>query len=299
MFKNSIESIISENKYWCYMMNVDPGNPLKNLIEVQKRAHNEADGLRITRLEGDTDVFNSGLNPRAELVPGLRFPYRQETHIHLEIFFDDETFNSTFFQLMGKNNSNQTKPIIALDVKGGNVHARIIEFDNGEQFVRHVIAKYSDVYRKEVVFDIYASPNKNSGYFKVFLNNKSVFERTGKQTYWKNAPENSQSQVQYGCYGTDGSTSRETLRYHHILVEKNNSVPEPEPEPDPKPKPKPEPEPEPEPEPKPKPEPEPDPKPEPEPEPEPEPKPHNIFFPMSSVKLLTIQNGFLRIVLNK
>lgn len=226
-FNDSLETMLREHKYWVYMVNVHPSNYLKyedNLVEIRKRIKKDEGGLRIERLSGDKDVFDSSLNARTELVPGIRVPYNDHYHLYTSVYFDDEVLNSTFLQILGKDNNNKTKPLLTLDTRAGNMHVRTHDFskDPSGYFERFVLANYKeDLYRKTIEFDVFFYPDTTSGYFKVFMNQKLVFERLDSPTYW--SKKNGKLQLQYGCYGTDGSYNYETVVYKRLLLQKNES----------------------------------------------------------------------------
>ena len=255
-FETGVEEMLKNHDYWVYATQIHPSQYIRRpneLSEVLKRVQKDDkyNGLRITRLEGDTDVGNPQLNPRTELVPGFRVPYRERYHVHIEVYFDDSILNSTFLQIMGKDNNNKTKPLITLDTRAGNMNVRTHDFNQNPDgyFQRHRVANYQeDLYKKTVAYDLFIYPDTSSGYFKVYMNNRLVFELENKPTYWSRG--NGQIQLQYGCYGTDGTKNFESLVYQRLYFAKHNTntfvplqrqqpIPDPEPTPEPTPEPPP------------------------------------------------------------
>jgi hypothetical protein len=223
-FQDSLVNMLRNNKYYVYCSGIQPidiTNP-----EIAKRANISNGILSMTRLQGDKDFTNTGLNPRFEFVPfgNNGQYYNTESHMHLtaDVFFDDKNLSSTFIQIAGRNDQGQGKPIFVLDTYRSKVNARCRDFKN-DAMVRNLIANYEDVYNKWNKFDIFwYATNKSSGYFYVFLNGIKVFEKIG-QTYWNSMKNN--MHTTYGLYATENGSHKQTIKFKSYCVQKYNNKP--------------------------------------------------------------------------
>ena len=209
----SKEEFLNE-EHWLYAMDVHASNFSEE--ELDRHTNISSSGIRITRHKGDYDKINRNLNSRCEIVAYPRVPWQGHFTIDFEVELVNSKCTSTFFQLMGKNTQNKTKPLLTLDVHNNTLNARDIDFPKGAGangwFIRHPIAPYTKgLYKFNI--EIKTSTGEE-GLIRVYMNDVLVYEKSG-QNYWSRGEGH--LQVQYGCYDTEGSREEQQVVYKKLL----------------------------------------------------------------------------------
>lgn len=196
---------------WVYADNVNAGNPLKTKDQVLKRLLQKEEGLLLTKLEQDQDPFEMFLNPRTELVPKYQIPDTEPVFVSLKVELLDNTEASTFFQILHRNQTNQRKPVFALDTYKGLINYRVLnEKGQYERF------KVCDFKAGEYQFHITFIRNERIE-IDVEMPNRNglLLTRTGKNVF----DTTSDYQFQYGVYLTNGDAGEQSILYKFLQIE--------------------------------------------------------------------------------
>ncbi len=233
-FKENPIDIFKREKYMIFCDKVantsDYGNP-----EMAKRFKLNPKGMEVIKFASDQDYTNTGLNPRTECRL-QKYMHNMDSLVYeLSYEMTVTSPNLSFanvFQIMTQNSENKSKPLVQIEIRDGFVCIRQQDYKGVGDLIRTTTTVQA-LPNKLLRFRILFKPNTNSGFLKIYYEDKIIHTVSGRtvwdvsSTWWN----------QYGLYGAkDILASSIISRFYvkigdsgSIISYKNQSVPIPSP----------------------------------------------------------------------
>jgi hypothetical protein len=190
-----------------------------NHPEFKRRIYVEDNVLHFKTLAGDEDFMGGNLHPRAELSFRKSQPIEEEYAVEARLKYNQLRPNGCYFQILGRRRDKSASPVFSFDSFDGNLNARVLDVATGWH-VRNQVAgvdEYNNQWLK-VRAEVGVSSFAYRGYYKLYINNKLVYEKTNTKTYWSNSSEN--IYFQFGCYNTNKAFPIQSVEFDYIVFEK-------------------------------------------------------------------------------
>ena len=211
-FSSSLKEMLDKHHYWIFAWECDPGD--HEDADIFDRIEKLENGIKIKHLEGDQDVFKSGLNSRTELRPNkYKLDVGKEYIVEARVKFTMK-IGAEFLQIMGRYKNGDAHPLLQLESRGDNINSRYKVYNANKWSYREKILDREDA---DGLWTVHfkADPDPNKGFIRIYKDKKIIWEKVYK-TYEEN--NKNQLWIQYGIYKNTGTDDYQEIIYKNIGI---------------------------------------------------------------------------------